>query len=65
MPNNDVAIIFITGMKDRAPEGYRIAAFDYILKDELETALIPALERFVHARETKSIAFTTDEGRRR
>ncbi|MBO4415154.1 MAG: response regulator transcription factor [Lachnospiraceae bacterium] len=60
--NNDAAIIFITGLKDRAPEGYRIAAFDYILKDELETGLDPALERFLEYRESKSIAFTTDEG---
>ena len=60
--NGDVAIIFITALKERAPEGYRIAAFDYILKEELETGLIPALERFLEYREARSIAFTSDEG---
>ncbi|MBP5331714.1 MAG: response regulator transcription factor [Lachnospiraceae bacterium] len=60
--DRDVKIIFVTGIENRATEGYRVAAFDYIVKSELDTTLIPALDRFKRESETEKIAFETEDG---
>ena len=60
--DRDVKIIFVTGIENRATEGYRVAAFDYIVKSELDTTLIPALDRFKRESETEKIAIETEDG---
>ena len=60
--DRDVKIIFVTGIENRATEGYRVAAFDYIVKSELDTMLIPALDRFTRESETEKIAIETEDG---
>ncbi|MCR5324569.1 MAG: LytTR family DNA-binding domain-containing protein [Lachnospiraceae bacterium] len=60
--DRDVKIIFVTGIENRATEGYRVAAFDYIVKSELDTTLIPALDRFTRESETEKIAIETEDG---
>ena len=57
-----VKIIFVTGIGNRAAEGYRVSAFDYIVKNELDTALIPALDRFVKESEQENLAIVTNDG---
>ena len=60
--DRDVKIIFVTGIENRATEGYRVAAFDYIVKSELDITLIPALDRFKRESETEKIAIETEDG---
>lgn len=60
--DRDVKIIFVTGIENRATEGYRVTAFDYIVKSELDTTLIPALDRFTRESETEKIAIETEDG---
>jgi len=41
-----VPIIFVTGVAERAVEGYHVEALDYVLKSQLDTRLDDALSRF-------------------
>lgn len=41
-----VPIIFVTGVAERAVEGYHVEALDYVLKSRMDTRLEEALSRF-------------------
>lgn len=55
-------IIFVTGVENRALEGYQVEALDYVVKSELETRLQSALQRFLDKRRESSIALETTDG---
>jgi len=57
-----VPIIFVTGVENRAVEGYHVDALDYVIKAELDTRLEAALSRFLNRRKESTIAFDTAEG---
>ena len=57
-----VPIIFVTGVENRAVEGYHVDALDYVIKSELDARLEVALNRFMAKRKESSIAFDTAEG---
>ena len=57
-----VPIIFVTGVENRAVEGYHVDALDYVVKSELDTRLEAALNRFLTKRRESVIAFDTAEG---
>jgi len=57
-----VPIIFVTGVENRAVEGYHVDALDYVVKAELDTRLEAALSRFLSKRKESTIAFDTAEG---
>lgn len=53
-----VPIVFVTGIEDRAAEGYSVAAFDYIFKGELENKLPAVMERLCGEYFRKPLAVT-------
>lgn len=57
-----VPIIFVTGVENRAVEGYHVDALDYVIKSELDARLEDALSRFLSKRREASLAFDTTEG---
>lgn len=57
-----VPIIFVTGVENRALEGYQVEALDYVVKSELENRLETALRRFLDKRKESSIALETTNG---
>ena len=60
--DRNVPIIFVTGVENRALEGYQVEALDYVVKSELETRLQSALQRFLDKRRESSIALETTDG---
>ena len=58
----DTEIIFVTSDKERTAQGYRVRAFDYIVKDCLEEALLSALDRFVKTLEKRKTAVALQDG---
>ncbi len=57
-----VPIIFVTGVENRAVEGYHVDALDYVLKSRLEQGLDAALSRFLEKRKANTLALETAEG---
>ena len=57
-----VPIIFVTGMENRAVEGYGVSALDYVVKSQLDQRLEKALGRFWKKRQEASLLFETSEG---
>ena len=57
-----VPVIFVTGVENRAVEGYHVDALDYVIKSELDARLEVALNRFLTKRKESSIALDTAEG---
>ena len=57
-----VPLIFVTGMEDRAAEGYGVEALDYVVKSKLGTRLPQALKRFWEKRKDSCLVFETSEG---
>lgn len=55
-------IIFITGLEDRAVEGYAVNAFDYIVKSSLDSRLINVLDRFMKKYEQSMISLQLQNG---
>ena len=60
--NRTVPIIFVTGVENRAVEGYHVDALDYVVKSELDTRLEAALSRYLSKHKESTIAFDTAEG---
>lgn len=60
--DRNVPIIFVTGVENRAVEGYLVEALDYVVKTELEERLENALLRFLHKRKEQSLALETTHG---
>ena len=58
----EVPIIFVTGMENRAVEGYGVSALDYVVKSQLDQRLEKALGRFWKKRREASLLFETSEG---
>lgn len=56
-----VPIIFVTGVAERAVEGYHVEALDYVLKSQLDTRLEDALSRFWKKYMGSTIAIETLE----
>lgn len=48
-------LIFVTGIENRAVEGYSVAAFDYIVKSSLEDRIDSVLDRFMKEYSQESI----------
>ncbi len=57
-----VPIIFVTGMENRAAEGYSVEAMDYVVKSKLDERLPKALSRFWEKRKDSCLLFETSEG---
>ncbi len=45
--DKQVALIFVTGIENRAVEGYTVAALDYVVKSKLAERLSGVLERYM------------------
>ena len=58
----EVPIIFVTGMENRAVEGYGVSALDYVVKSQLDQRLEKALGRFWKKCREASLLFETSEG---
>lgn len=55
-------LIFVTGLENRAVEGYSVSAFDYIVKSSLDDRLYGVLDRFMQLNKAKLLTVTTPEG---
>ena len=57
------AIIFVTGLENRAVEGYSVAAYDYIVKSTFDDRIEKVLDRFLdeYSRGTVSLSIGNDE----
>lgn len=55
-------LIFVTGMENRAVEGYAVEALDYVVKSQLEHRLETALQRFLKRRRENALYLETVEG---
>lgn len=62
--DRNAAVIFVTGLSDRAAEGYGVEAFDYIVKTRLNDRLETVLERFIERPVNKSLVVSLDNGSR-
>ena len=54
--NINVPVIFVTGIENRAYQGYSVDALDYVVKKDLDTRLPEALSRFLEKQKTNTIA---------
>lgn len=59
----DTPVIFITGIENRAYQGYSIDAFDYILKRDMEQRLPEVLDRFMKSFKKNVLVISDREGR--
>lgn len=50
-----VPIVFVTSMEDRAPDGYAVSAFDFIVKSTLDEKLDKVLDRFMAERQNNRL----------
>lgn len=60
--DREAALIFVTGIEDRAVEGYSVSAFDYIVKSSVSTRLTAVLDRYMASRQSERISFTVTGG---
>ena len=60
--DKEAAIIFVTGLENRAVEGYAVSAFDYIIKSSLDDRLSDILDRFMQVNKAKFLTVTTLNG---
>lgn len=60
--DKEAAIIFVTGLENRAVEGYAVSAFDYIIKSSLDDRLFDVLDRFMLINKAKFLTVTTLNG---
>ena len=60
--DSEVPLIFVTGLENRAVEGYSVSAFDYIIKSSLEDRLYGVLDRFMELNKAKFLTVTTLSG---
>ena len=52
----DIPIIFVTGIENRAYQGYSVDALDYVVKKDMDTRLPEALDRFMERQKSNTIA---------
>ena len=52
----DIPIIFVTGIENRAYQGYSVDALDYVVKKDMDTRLPEALDRFLERQKSNTIA---------
>lgn len=62
--DKNAAVIFVTGLSDRAAEGYEVEAFDYIVKSHLDERLENVLDRFFGRLEKSSLSVSLADGGR-
>ncbi len=60
--DNETVLIFVTGLENRAVEGYSVSAFDYIIKSSLDDRLFDVLDRFMQINKAKFLTVTTLSG---
>lgn len=60
--DKETPIIFVTGLEDRAVEGFRVDALDYVVKQKIDTELYAALERFYKKVRQESLMLTLRDG---
>ncbi len=60
--DSDTPVIFVTGIDDRAIDGYRVSAFDYILKSSLKEHLPAALDRLMQKNAAQYMTVKTSAG---
>jgi DNA-binding LytR/AlgR family response regulator len=52
----DTPIIFVTGIENRAYQGYSVDALDYVVKKDMDTRLPEALNRFMERQKSGTVA---------
>ena len=52
----DTPIIFVTGIENRAYQGYSVDALDYVVRKNMDTRLPEALDRFLERQKSNTIA---------
>ena len=57
-----VPVIFVTGIEERAAEGYGVDAFDYVVKSRLSDRLSEAVERLKRRWQEDRLTLDTREG---
>ncbi len=60
--DNEAVLIFVTGLENRAVEGYSVSAFDYIIKSSLDERLSGVLDRFMQNNKVKVLTVATMNG---
>ncbi|MBR5178858.1 MAG: response regulator transcription factor [Lachnospiraceae bacterium] len=55
-------VIFVTGLEERAYEGYGVDALDYVVKKDMDTRLPEALNRFVEKSKAGILAIPGRDG---
>ena len=61
--DSNVPIIFVTGLENRAVEGYAVSAFDYIVKSSLSDRLPAVLDRYMQSTNNMFLTIQTADGR--
>lgn len=62
--DGNAGVIFVTGLENRAAEGYAVEAFDYIVKSRLEERLGSVLERYLKRLGEGNLTIMTASGGR-
>ena len=58
----DTPIIFVTGIENRAYQGYSVDALDYVVKKDMDIRLPEALDRFMERQKSGTIAVALKNG---
>lgn len=62
---NRICIVFVTAFISYAPEGYKVGAVRYILKDTLEPAITECMDAVLKKLKRKQVCFTFVEGEKK
>lgn len=57
-----VPLIFVTGLENRAADGYAVSAFDYIVKSSMDTKLPAVLERLENSFASEALTLEAADG---
>ncbi len=60
--DKEAVLIFVTGLENRAVEGYSVSAFDYIVKSSLDDRLSGVLDKFMQNNKAKILTVATMNG---
>lgn len=60
--DKSVPIVFVTGLDDRAPEGYAVSAFDYIIKSDFNRKFEKVMTRLIQTLAESSLSVEDTSG---
>ena len=60
--DRSVPLIFVTGLENRAADGYAVSAFDYVVKSSMDTKLPAVLERLENSLASEAVTLEAADG---